>query len=58
MPIGFAGEIMGTRKMTVKGSCYCGATQFTVPKRPDTVTRCTCSFSFYTKRGALRAYQD
>jgi len=42
--------------MTVKGSSHCGATQFTVTKRPETVTRCTCSFC--TKRGALWAYQD
>jgi len=42
--------------MTVKGSCHCGATQFTVTKRPATVTRCTCSFC--SKRGALWAYQD
>jgi hypothetical protein len=42
--------------MTVKGSCHCGATQFTVAKRPATVTRWTCSFC--SKRGALWAYQD
>lgn len=42
--------------MTVKGSCHCGATQFTVARRPETVTRCTCSFC--TKRGALWAYQE
>ncbi len=42
--------------MTVQGSCHCGATQFTVAKRPATVTRCTCSFC--SKRGALWAYQD
>jgi hypothetical protein len=42
--------------MTVKGSCHCGATQFTVAKRPDSVTRCTCSFC--SKRGALWAYYD
>ena len=42
--------------MTAKGSCHCGATQFTVMKRPETVTRCTCSFC--TKRGASWAYQD
>jgi hypothetical protein len=45
-----------TSTMTVKGSCHCGATQFIVAKRPETVTRCTCSFC--TKRGALWAYQD
>jgi hypothetical protein len=39
-----------------RGSCHCGATLFTVAKRPDTVTRCTCSFC--TKCGALWAYQD
>lgn len=27
-----------------------------MPKRPETVTRCTCSFC--TKRGTLGAYQD
>ena len=42
--------------MTVKGSCHCGATQFTVAKRPQSVTRCTCSFC--SKRGALWAYLD
>jgi hypothetical protein len=42
--------------MSVNGSCHCRATQFTVAKRPATVTRCTCSFC--TKRGALWAYQD
>ena len=42
--------------MTVKGSCHCGATQFTVAKRPDSVTRCTCSFC--SKRGALWAYYE
>jgi hypothetical protein len=41
-------------KMTVKG--HCGATQLTVAKPPETVTRCTCSFC--TKRGASWAYQD
>jgi hypothetical protein len=40
--------------MTVKGSCHCGATQFTA-QRPATVTRCTCSFC--SKRGVLWAYQ-
>ena len=42
--------------MTIKGSCHCGATQFTIAKRPTTVTRCTCSFC--SKRGALWAYQE
>jgi len=42
--------------MTVKGSCHCGATQFTVAKRPESVTRCTCSFC--SKRGVLWAYLD
>jgi hypothetical protein len=42
--------------MTVNGSCHCGATQFTDSRRPDGVTRCTCSFC--SKRGALWAYQD
>ena len=42
--------------MTVKGSCHCGATQFTVAKRPASVTRCSCSFC--SKRGALWAYQE
>jgi len=42
--------------MSVKGSCHCGATQFTVAKRPATVTRCNCSFC--CKRGVLWAYQD
>jgi hypothetical protein len=42
--------------MAIKGSCHCGATQFTVAARPETVTRCTCTFC--TKRGALWAYQD
>ncbi|CAM3333704.1 GFA family protein [Asticcacaulis taihuensis] len=40
--------------MTVKGSCHCGATQFTLEKAPETVTRCTCSIC--SKRGALWAY--
>ena len=42
--------------MTVKGSCHCGATQFTGAKRPDTISRCTCSFC--SKRGALWAYYE
>jgi hypothetical protein len=42
--------------MTVKGSCHCGATQFTVAKRPVEVSRCTCSFC--SKRGALWAYYE
>jgi hypothetical protein len=42
--------------MTVKGSCHCGATQFTVAQRPDSVTRCTCSFC--SKRGVLWAYYE
>jgi hypothetical protein len=42
--------------MRIKGSCHCGATQFTVTRRPATVTRCTCSFC--AKRGAPWAYQD
>jgi hypothetical protein len=42
--------------MTIKGSCHCGATQFTVAQRPAAVTRCTCSFC--SKLGALWAYQD
>jgi hypothetical protein len=42
--------------MAIKGSCHCGATQFTVAQRPAAVTRCTCSFC--SKRGALWAYQD
>ena len=42
--------------MTVKGSCHCGATQFTVAKRPDSVSRCTCSFC--SKRGVLWAYYE
>ena len=40
--------------MTVKGSCHCGATQFTVARRPASVTRCTCSFC--SKRGHLYAH--
>src|ERR1700751_94978 len=40
----------------MKRSCHCGATQFTVPRHPETVTRCTCSFC--TKRGVLWAYLD
>lgn len=42
--------------MATRGSRHCGATQFTVAKRPETVTRCTCSFC--SKRGALWAYQN
>jgi hypothetical protein len=42
--------------MVIKGSCECGATQFAVAERPETITRCTCSFR--TKRGALGAYLD
>lgn len=42
--------------MTVKGSCHCGAIQFTVANRPDTVSRCTCSFC--SKRGVLWAYYE
>ena len=42
--------------MSIKGSCHCGATQFILPRRPETVTRCTCSFC--SKRGALWAYLD
>lgn len=41
--------------MAIKGSCYCGATQFTVVKRPETFTRGT--YPFCTKGGALWAYQ-
>jgi hypothetical protein len=37
--------------MAIEGSCHCGATKFTVAKRPDTVTRCICIFC--TKRRAL-----
>jgi len=40
--------------MSIKGSCHCGATQFRISKRPETVTRCTCSFC--SKRGTLWAY--
>ena len=42
--------------MAITGSCHCGATQFTVSARPESVTRCTCSFC--SKRGALWAYCD
>jgi hypothetical protein len=42
--------------MLIKGGCHCGATQFTVVKRPKTVTRCTCSFC--SKRGVFWAYYD
>lgn len=40
--------------MTVKGSCHCGGTQFTIAEAPQSVTRCTCSIC--SKRGALWAY--
>jgi hypothetical protein len=56
MIVRFTEAIGRTRTMAVKGSCHCRATQFTVAKRPETVTRCTCSFC--TKRGVLWAYQD
>ena len=50
------GPIVGDKGDDSKGSCRCGATQFTVAKQAATVTRCTCSFC--SKRGALSAYQD
>ena len=40
--------------MPLKGSCHCGATQFTVANAPEGLFRCTCSFC--AKRGALWAY--
>lgn len=40
--------------MTVKASCHCGATQFTVETAPEQVAGCNCSFC--SKRGALWAY--
>ena len=38
----------------LKGSCHCGATQFTVAEAPTGLFRCTCSFC--AKRGPLWAY--
>lgn len=40
--------------MTIKGKCYCGATQFEIEVAPESVTACTCSFC--SKTGALWAY--
>lgn len=40
--------------MSIKGSCHCGATRFTVEEAPESVTQCTCSIC--SKRGALWAY--
>jgi hypothetical protein len=40
--------------MTIKGSCYCGATRFEIEAVPESVTACTCSFCART--GALWAY--
>ncbi|MBW8733997.1 MAG: GFA family protein [Asticcacaulis sp.] len=40
--------------MTIKGSCHCGATTFSVEAAPESVTRCTCSIC--SKKGALWAY--
>ena len=42
--------------MPLKGSCHCGATQFTVAAAPEQVIRCTCSFC--AKRGPLWAYYE
>jgi hypothetical protein len=41
--------------MTIKGSCHCGKTAFSIEgSAPEKLTRCTCSFC--SKRGALMAY--
>jgi hypothetical protein len=40
--------------MTLKGKCYCGATEFEIDAAPASVTACTCTFC--AKSGALWAY--
>jgi hypothetical protein len=40
--------------MTLKASCHCRATQFTVETAPIELASCNCSFC--AKRGALWAY--
>ena len=40
--------------MTIKGKCYCGATEFEIEAAPESVTSCTCSFC--SRTGALWAY--
>lgn len=40
--------------MTIKGSCYCGATRFELDRAPESVTACTCSYC--SRTGALWAY--
>lgn len=40
--------------MTIKGRCYCGATQFELAAAPDSVTACTCTYC--SRTGALWAY--
>lgn len=42
--------------MTLKGRCYCGATQFELAAAPDSVTSCTCTYC--SRTGALWAYYD
>jgi hypothetical protein len=40
--------------MTIKGSCHCGAIQFTVTEAPTEVSDCNCSFC--SRRAPLSAY--
>ncbi|CAL4866555.1 hypothetical protein MMA231_00798 [Asticcacaulis sp. MM231] len=40
--------------MTIKGSCHCGATRFSIDVEPASLTQCTCSIC--SKGGALWAY--
>jgi hypothetical protein len=42
------------KAMTIKGKCYCGATEFELDAAPESVTACTCSYC--SKTGALWAY--
>ena len=40
--------------MAVEGSCHCGAVRIAVPRAPEWVRRCNCSFCKRT--GSLMAY--
>jgi hypothetical protein len=40
--------------MTIKGKCFCGATEFEIDAVPESVTFCTCSYC--SRTGALWAY--
>lgn len=40
--------------MSIKGSCHCGKTRFSISHAPEELTECNCSFC--SKRGTLWAY--